>query len=121
MRGLSSELSNIYEFGSPFLSAKNKALCIICQIEYMTNCSNNEVLRTYDIKLQLTENTYRLAQSVSFLIGFEKFEDYVKDCLMTNLNMLANGGAGPIDESINWQHFKELNIIRPEKRKEKEM
>lgn len=84
------------------------------------NYSDLEVLRTYDIKLQLTENTYRLAESIAFLIGFEKFEDYVKDCLMTNLNSLAEGGSGPIDEIIDWQRFKELHLIRPETQKRKE-
>jgi hypothetical protein len=83
----------------------------------MKSNNNNNIeqppkLNYYDIKLQITKNTYELARSMSFLLGYDTVDEYVKAALLMNLNMYANGGAGSIDESIDWAHFKELDIIR---------
>jgi hypothetical protein len=74
---------------------------------------NNTSEVNFTVKLQ--PEWYKVAQGLSIILGFDCFEDYVADCIETNVRMYVAGGD-VIDEKFR-AHYKhmiyELNNNKP--------
>lgn len=58
------------------------------------------------LTLRLQPEWYKVAWSLSKILGFETFEDYVPDCIETNLRMYLMG-EDDIEEKFQ-DHYKHL-------------
>lgn len=56
--------------------------------------------------VRLQPEWYRVAWSLSWVLGFETFEDYVSDCMESKVSMYIMGGDD-IDEKFR-DHYKHL-------------
>lgn len=54
----------------------------------------------FTVTLKIPKKYHMTAQAVSYLLGYESFEEYVSDAVMTNVNMQLDG-AGSLSVSYD--------------------
>ena len=68
--------------------------------------TNNQKTTVVILTLKLESEWYKLAGGLSTVLGFETFEEYVSDCIETNVRLYIAGGDD-IDEKFR-DHYKHL-------------
>ena len=66
--------------------------------------TNNQ--KSTEVTLKLDSEWFKVTSSLSTVLGFETLEDYVSDCIETNVRMYIAGGDN-IDERFR-DHYKQL-------------
>jgi hypothetical protein len=60
-----------------------------------------------NLTVKLQPEWCKVAQGLSIILGFDCFEDYVADCIETNVRMYVAGGD-VIDEKFRAGHVRQI-------------
>src|SRR5215211_2431801 len=88
------------------------------RIVSLKRIKSEEAPKNTIVNIKLEPEWYRVACGLSIVLGFNSFEDYVSDCIETNIRMYLMGGDD-IDERFH-NSYKHLVFEDVEKEQEKD-